>query len=248
MYDPYRLIIAKRVCLLSLGILGSIFVILILCISIVDQSRQNLTQPVSTEENWELSSLSNQSFPIHLQNTTLLLERVSAYDGPFLEDGSNREVMNIMALHVINTGNKPIIQAGISLQLDTDTYVFYGEYIPPGIPVVLLEHTAKPYRKDTIFSSSGWQKTAELQQLEGISVTESETGVLMITNYSTNTYCNLSIYHKSWLSPPGVYVGGIAHQTIIPELQPGQTVYIRPQYYAPGYSRLVYMTADYSPT
>ena len=244
MDDPKGLIVAKRIFLLILGILGGAFAAVILCISAANGGGVHTVPTVSSEEIWELTNQTKQSFPITIRNTTLQIQRISAYDGPFLEDGSDREVVNIAALHIVNTGSKPILKACITLQLPTDTYVFYGAYIPPQIPVVLLEQSAKTYCKDAALDWSGWQIIADGQVLEGISVRESESGVLIITNHSQNTYQNISLYHKSWLSQPGVYMGGIAYKTTIPELLPGQTEHLRPGHYAPGYSRLVCVTAD----
>lgn len=242
--DPKGLIAAKRIFLLILGILGGASAGVVLWFLAISGGEQNALPPASTEIIWELTDHAAQSFPITIQNTTVQMQRISAYDGPFLEDGSDREVVNVAALHILNTGSEPILKVGIILRLHTETYVFYGAYIPPGIPVVLLEQSAKPYCKDTVSDCSGWQITASAQALEGISVQESETGVLMITNHSQNTYLNVALYHKSWLSPPDVYVGGIAYKTTIPKLLPGQTEYLRPAHYAPGYSRLVCVTAD----
>lgn len=244
MDDPNGLIAAKRVFLLILGILGGVFAAVILCVSAKSKGGQNPLPTGDTEGVWEQTDKTDLCFPINLQNTTLQLQRISAYDGPFLEDGSDREVVDVAALHIINVGSKPILKTKITLQLATDAYVFCGEYIPSGIPVVLLEQSAKPYCKDEIISGVGWQKTDDAEPLEGISVMESETGVLMITNHSEIAYRNVRLLHKSWLSPPGVYVGGIAYQTVIPELLPGQTEHLRPQHYAPGYSRLVCVTVD----
>ncbi len=182
--------------------------------------------------------------PASVPGTTLLAQQLSAYEGPFLEDGSGREVVDVAALHILNTGDQEILNACITLQTEKGSYVFYGEHIPPGVTVVLLEINAAAYRQCAIKACSGWQETLDAAQQEGLRITDKDNGTLVVTNTTDQTLHNLRLYYKSWLSPPDVYMGGITYSIAIPQLGPGQTEMLCPDRYATGYSRVVSVIAD----
>ncbi len=184
------------------------------------------------------------TLPVTVPGTTLLAKQLSAYEGPFLEDGSGREVVNIAALHIYNTGDREVRNACITLQTEKDSYVFYGEHIPVGASVVLLEIHAGAYQQSAIKDCSGWQETTDQKQVEGLFITDKDNGTLVVTNTSDRTLHNLRLYYKSWLSPPDVYMGGITHCVTIPMLTPGQTEMLCPDRYATGYSKVVSVVED----
>ncbi len=186
----------------------------------------------------------NRSFPATVQGTSLIAQQLSSYEGPFVEDGSDREVSGVAALHVYNAGSDVIAQTQVQLQYGDTTYVFCGEYLLPGETTVLLERSAKPYRTDGFSHCMGWQVIAEQNLLNHILVTDRQMGTLIVKNLTDSTLNQLCLYYKTWLSPPEVYVGGIVYEVDVPELQPGETVLLYPNHYACGYSRVVFAAED----
>ena len=182
--------------------------------------------------------------PILIPETTLLAESLSAYDGPFLEDGTDVEVTNVAALQVLNTGDFGVLKTLITLRFADSIYVFYAEHIPAGERIVLLEQTAKPYRSADDGFFTGWQVTDTAGSTQGVQITDRSMGTLVVTNTTDRTLRNIRLYYKAWLSPPDVYMGGIAYKTELPLLLPGQTVYLYPSHYAAGYSKVVAITAE----
>lgn len=222
--------------LLILGIAGSLLMAWVLW---------EVAQNDLTKETFAPDQVTPNGFnlPLTIPGTTLQLKEISAYEGPFLEDGSGQEVVNIAALHVYNTGEREVRNACITLQLENDDYVFYGEHIPPGATVVLLEMHTAAYQKGSITDYSGWQETTEQEQLTGLHITDKDNGTLIVTNTSNQTLRNVCLYYKSWLSPPDVYMGGITYSVMIPLLAPGQTEMLCPDHYATGYSKVVSVVA-----
>ena len=184
------------------------------------------------------------TLPVTIPGTTLLAEQLSAYEGPFLEDGAGQEGVDIAALHIYNAGEQEVQNACITLQMDIGNYVFYGEHIPSGATVVLLEMRASPYQKSIIKNCTGWQATSDKAQQDGVLITDKDNGTLIVTNITNNTLKNLRLYYKSWLSPPGVYMGGITYSVTIEQLLPGQTEMLCPDRYATGYSKVVSVVTE----
>lgn len=227
---------AKRFVLLLLGFAGSVLAAGLLYIS---ANGIKLQTSVITEEPTRSFTM-----PVTVSGTELIAQRLSAYEGPFLEDGTDREVVDIAALHIYNPTDKEILKTSITLYWEQQPYMFYGEHIPPASTVILLEKSANPYRSDMPIACSGWQELSEDQSVSGIVVTEISMGTVAVTNMSGKPLKNLQLYYKTWLSPPGFYMGGIAYSTQLPELLPGQTENLQPYHYAKGYSKIVSITAD----
>ena len=235
--------------MLIFGIAGGVFSAVLLYLSasgmLVTVKERVLLNIIP--HNAPLQQVENEwKFPVSVPGTTLIAQRVSSYEGPFLEDGSDREVVNIAALQVYNAGEKNIHKAHIVLFCGDRSLSFYGEHIPVGVTVVLLERSAGTFRSDGFVGCSGWQETEDSGQcIDGeISVSDMAMGTLVVTNLTEKTFQNVQVYYKSYLSPPGMFVGGITYVVEIPLLLPGQTQNLYPYHYASGYSKVVTVTAD----
>ena len=225
----------KRLLLLLLGITGSLAAAGILYIS-AENARSVQPQP-------ELSTKPTQTsitLPVGVPGTALVAQRLSAYDGPFLEDSSDWEVFGIAALLVYNGGSKELQSARIELTFPDGVYTFAGDHIPPDSWVMLLEQNRKPYRQDSPIACAGSQ-TVSMENCEMIPQIQIEdtTYGMVVWNSGNEIIKDVCIYYKGWLSSPEIYLGGITYCTVIPKLQPGQRVQLQPYHYAPGYSKVV---------
>lgn len=236
----------RRWILLVFGVIGGLLTATVLYIS----AESSMAIPaVDTEVPTILLTEEPKNsieLPVAVPGTALIAQRVSAYDGPFLEDKSDREVIGVAALLVYNGGSKEIALAQVTLQYGDNTYSFIGENIPANGLVVLLEQDAKPYRSDAPNSSNGWQIVSDSEgaDCDLIAVTDVGMGSFLVTNLSERLLNNVCIYYKSWLSPPDIYVGGISYRVTISQLLPGQKIHIDPEHYAVGYSKVVSVTVE----
>lgn len=233
--------------MLILGLACSAFMSTLLYISAESTFKLRLLQEMPTAQSLgcSASETTGIELPYAVPGTTLIAEKISAYDGPFYEDGTDREVVNIFALHVKNVGMKEVGNAAIFLSTADTGLAFYGEHIPPGATVVLLEITSASFQKMRFSACAGSQMINPVDSvLNRIAITDKSLGTLIVTNISDWPLCNLQLYYKAWLSPPDVYVGGISHCVELPMLMPGQTAYLYPNHYASGYSKVVSATAD----
>ena len=228
----------RRMGLLILGFVGSVISAGLLYLSVGGMS-------VAANDVGEINLQENLTFPVSIPETTLIAQSISSYEGPFLEDGSDREVVNIAALQVYNAGDAPILRAYVVFFFDDYSFVFYGENIPAGETVLLLERTAAKFQKEPYLGCSGWQELDYAARIDDkITVNEIAMGTVVVTNNTNQTFYNVQIYYKSFLSSPGIYIGGITYMTELPVLLPGQTQYLYPYHYASGYSKVVAVLAD----
>lgn len=186
------------------------------------------------------------TLPIPIGGTTLVAQRLAAYDGPFLEDGSEQEVVNIAALVVYNAGDREVLQTGITLQWGTVTLCFYGENIPPGKAVLLLERNRRSCTQNEFTACTGWQVSARetREPAAYLEITDTAMGEVTVTNITCDPLQEVRLYYKSWLSPPGIYIGGISREVFVSVLQPGESATLYPPYYASGYTKIISVSVN----
>ena len=68
--------------------------------------------------------------PYTIPGTDLQIQSVTAYEGPYLEDGTYEEVSDVAALVVANTSEYPLQTVEISLYTLRRTLEFSGSWIP----------------------------------------------------------------------------------------------------------------------
>lgn len=225
-----------------MGICGSVMV----CAALVFSSRSVLASASAAVVQMPVQRRpdSDVAFPITVPGTTLNVLKLMAYEGPFLEDGSDREVVDIAALLVCNRGDEMILRAQVELICGEKIYQFYGERIVPGVPLLLLEQNGAKYENGGVYACSGWQTTTICREYldKEITVADEQMGTIIVTNHTTDTLEDVTIYYRSWLNPPGFFIGGIVYNVTVPILEPGQTVRLYPYHYAKGYSKPVSVT------
>lgn len=177
-------------------------------------------------------------FPYVIEGTNLVAERVVSYEGPFMEDGSNQEVVNVMGLMLRNIGAEGIIHAEVRLFRESQKFVFKADMIPPGATVLVLEQNRNCYTRQNFTSCGGWQiLAAENWQNSGIAIEEIGMGTLAITNRMGEAITQVRLHYKTHLED--ILVGGITHTYTVKSLDRGETVFVSPSRYAKGYSCIV---------
>ena len=253
--NPGCYMVWRRVSLFLVGIAGGLFVAAILFVSVVEErntrSRNNYLddnyypKPEIMEKTYAFSEDSHY-LPKLIQGTSLYADRLVIYEGPFLEDGSNREVTDVAALIVRNVGENEIISCGIEVCFEEASYYFCGKRIPPGATVLMIERRGELFRLDPVISCVGWQITEDDKQeaAELVTIEERAMGTLVVTNLSNRILNEIYIFYKNWLSPPDILVGGIVYSVIIPKLLPGQTEILHPYHFVSGYSKIVSVVSE----
>lgn len=184
--------------------------------------------------------------PIAVSGTSLVIDQIAAYDGPYIEDGTDREVVNILALVLRNTANVGICHAELILTRGTEEYCFTADTIPPGASVVVLEKQCRPYIDTSYTDCFGWSIEDEhiWWDKSMLEITEIGMGTLSVHNVSGESQENIKIFYKTYLEESQTLVGGITYTTMIPVIAPGAMVEINPFHYASGYTQIVKVQSE----
>ncbi len=197
-------------------------------------------QPVETLETADLT------LPYCIPGTTLVAENLVQYEGGFLEDGTNDEVVNVVGLVLRNRGEQMIHSARVILERGTLQLAFHATYIPPNTSVLVLESDRKKCIDQTFTNCSGWQTGEKGRWLDEdqIKIEAVGMGTLCLTNLSTETLEDVTVCYKNYLEHSQMYVGGITNRCYVGSIEPGQRVEIKPYHYARGYTKILGVTSQ----
>lgn len=179
--------------------------------------------------------------PVAVEGTGLVAEFTVLYEGPFVEDGSDRPVVNIASLMLRNVGETPIDSAEVILERGALRLTFQAQTIPPGAAVLVLEKDGKACTESTFTACYGWARQAGEQPLldSRVSLAEEGMGTLLVTNLTDRALTDIRIFHKTYHREGDFYVGGVTYETRLDSLESGKTQSVYPYHYAAGYSKVV---------
>ena len=192
---------------------------------------------VKTAEKTE--KLSPVSFPYSVEGTTLTVERLAVYEGPAVEQGSDEPTANALALILFNSGDREILKAQIVLEGEDTAHSFEATHIPGNSRILLVEKSGALWGKTAYTACSAAVEYAEDPGLtdQQVMITQVDMGKIAVSNLTDDRLQAVRIFHKNCLEE--IYVGGITYETIVGDLEPGETVEKVPERYAAGYSKVV---------
>lgn len=182
-----------------------------------------------------------EAIPCRLQYTNLEILGLIAYDGPYLEDGTDESVTNVAALLLYNSGTIGIEYVQIVVFQDGKELSFDATYIPPKGTILILESSRAPFSETAVDEcrcrtlipgSFDWSAGQILVETSGL-------GSLVVTNLTQTAFSCVRIYYKQYDAESDMCLGGISYSTVVTDLQPGQETIISPYHFAVGYGRVV---------
>lgn len=180
-----------------------------------------------------------RGFPHRIGQTSLIARQLVVYEGPYLETGADTPVSEITALLLYNDGPSEISQAEVRLTGEEELW-FYASNIPPRSQVLVLERNIAPWKEWQITACEGWSSLGQPGLPDGaLDIQEVDMGTLAVTNTTEQPLEEVWLFYKNYLPQSQLYVGGITYITVIEKLEPGQTLQIKPERYASGYSRII---------
>lgn len=180
------------------------------------------------------------SFPYRIRDTNMLVEGIGIYEGPYLEDGTNDPVADVAALQLKNLSDSPLERGAVILEIGGELYIFEAFAIPPGQSAFVIESKKKAFTSEPITFCSGWAVEETWLDISQFATIE-EYGIdtLMITNISDDILPTLRVLYKSFDQKSGMYIGGICYEIELHQLEPGQSISVKPYHYVSGYSKVV---------
>ena len=176
--------------------------------------------------------------PMKMECTSLVVETMAIYDGPFYEDGSGKEVMNVAAVIVYNDSDHLIPYANITVDTENGCLTFQAYMLPPQSYTLVPEAAAQPYLPGEIKNIYAWHTVRQENGKEDILITHADDVTLQIQNCSGRQLNNLKVCFKKFTD--GVYIGGKPFEFTVPVLAQNESVRLSPRYYVQGYSRIVF--------
>jgi len=200
------------------------------------------TQPPSRPAVEQVGATNDRTgFPFALEYTSLVAQKLIAYEGAYLEDGLEENVVDVAALVLENTGTTGIEYAQIVIIQNGQELFFDATYIPPKSTVLILEENKQAYSDSPVTACRCRTVIPGSFDRSERTVAVKEVGMctLEITNLSQQEMDCVRVYYKHHEGETDLYVGGITYSTVIPNLLPGETRTITPYRYASGYAQVV---------
>ena len=177
----------------------------------------------------------------NVEGTSLEVLNLVSYDGPFWEDGSDREVVDIAALLVENHSENFAEQGALVVDWGEDRFVFEFSWLPPHSRTLLLESSAKAYACPESYACYGW---AEESICPKSPVTVTAEGMIMsIYNPTGETLPQLTVRYKQYHPESETYIGGITYSASVYDLHPRENRLLCPHHFSAQGSSIVYVTA-----
>ncbi len=179
-------------------------------------------------------------------NTSVVAHRLISYDGPFLEDGSQEELVGVAALELRNTGDTVAEYVQAVVQQGQRQLHFEATFIPPGATVLALEADRTPYTADPVtdfrcpaivgMEPQSWERSVRVE-------TQGQCG-LTVTNLTQEPIRCVRIFYKQYYEAEDMYLGGVTYCLVVTQLLPGQSRSLSPYHFATRYSRVVAVTVE----
>lgn len=184
------------------------------------------------------------SLPCKVQDTQMVARLLACYEGPFREDGSNEEVVDVAALVVENAGGTMISEGAVILEWEDDRLVFELYALPPGEKALVLEKNKKPWREDDLTACYGWERREYPENMGHVEVRDRGGCTMLVINHTDGSVPVTHIRYKRYDEESGMYIGGICYEVTVKALAPGEWREINPHHYVSGYSKVVSVTVQ----
>lgn len=180
--------------------------------------------------------------PFVIPGSELILETLVSYEGDFWEDGSDRYVVDVMALVVYNPRNVFIGEAELQLQQAGRILSFRITCLAPNSRVLVLEQQQSGYAPDPVTDCRLLRLSKEAAAFpEGIRTENAGDREVLLQNDTAATQ-SVTLRCKRYDPDSGLYLGGISYDTEGVLIPAGAVLRISPERYVEGHTKIVCVT------
>ena len=173
------------------------------------------------------------------------LQALSGYQGPYVEDGTDDIVSDVLAITVRNDGDKTVQYAHIILTQGETAYEFDVTTLPVGASAQLLELSRQPMPDNTDGMTAQVTSCAvfdtEPTMCEDVFQIETQDTAITITNNSGSDITGqIYVYYK--IAYGDLYMGGITYRVGAAGLKAGESTTCYAGHFSTDYSKLMFVT------
>lgn len=168
-----------------------------------------------------------------VDDAAITIQRVNGYSGIFIEDGSDKEVKNVVAIEVKNTSNKPLEFAQIQLYNGSKKLVFDVSTLPANSSAVVMEKNKTSFNssKGVTYGGTTAGYVNSLEKASSVKCKKVKNNGIEVTNTSSKNIPCVRVFYK-YKSSEGYYVGGITYTAKVEDLKAGASQTIYPSHFA----------------
>ena len=173
------------------------------------------------------TSLKDEDYGIEIRTLA------AGYDGAFLEDGTDDEVKNVLALLFVNTSDKDVQYAEYAFAVDGKPISFKVSDLPAGQQCVVLEASRHQRNTNEVLELIS-RVVAQVDMLPG-----SDKVLPVINDDNTITLMNTTqeelpvvrVFYKYFYEDENSFVGGITYTATATKVPAGGSVTIAPSHF-----------------
>ena len=157
----------------------------------------------------------------------------AGYDGAFLEDGSDDEVKNVLALQIVNNSDKDIQYAEYAFAAGKTPISFKVTDLPAGQSCVVLESTRHQYDKSEVLDliSRVVAQVDSLPSTDKVLPVLNDDNSITLMNLTQEELPVVRVFYKYFYPDENTFVGGITYTATAEKIPAGGSVTISPSHY-----------------
>ncbi|MBQ5951129.1 MAG: hypothetical protein IJL66_03140 [Lachnospiraceae bacterium] len=211
----------------------------------------NPTRPPATTEAETVPTtlpLPEISFPYTIEGSEVVIEKLSTYNGYYIEDGKDESVSGVAAIVLTNKGSDATF-VGVGISQAGGALAFSGSQIPAGATVIILEQNKAAYDGNPCYSCTASVNRVDHFNMEEdkIRIQPEADGTFTVFNLTEETFPRVRIQFKNYLPDEDVYVGGITYNLTLTDIEGGEEVNVNSGHYDPRYTRFVTVAIEEEP-
>ena len=183
-------------------------------------------QSVNTDEN--TVTVGGISLPYNIEKKNMEILSIGQYSGKFLEDGSDTDKENILAIVVKNTSDQVIDYGEITMKISGKSGIlkFKVTNLKPGASALVMESSGEVEfntqdRYIYVGSNSNTIKTISLKE-DKIAIT-TKGNKITVENLTDKNINKVYVYYKT-VSPGNCYLGGVTYRLKLQNVRSGKSV------------------------
>ena len=181
------------------------------------------------------------SFPCQIPGYDLVIEKLAAYQGMFVEDGSNAMVEDVAMLLIHNLSDAPVEYTQICVRYGQEELYFNISALPAGEKMVVQEKSGKPMPQGSASAAKALVIQGADMEMSAhkVRVVDNGDNTLTVENLTDKNIPIVRVFYKYYMEQEDIFVGGIAFTLRITQLAPGSSVTVQPAHFNSQSSRVV---------